>query len=133
MTDHALDGLTDQPAARALLEAYAKAEFEAAAVAPPAESAAPSNSSAGDLDADEADRSVLWVPRLTNVSGTDAAALPALHGKLIALGLLKFELFGRAGGIRYRLSPLGRSSLQTPAARTEAADAPESAEELVAA
>jgi hypothetical protein len=52
-----------------------------------------------------------WVPRLTDVEAVPREALPALHGKLIALGLLRFELFGRAHGMRYRLSPEGRSLL----------------------
>ena len=44
----------------------------------------------------------------------DEASAPffagALHGKLIALGLLSFEISGKLG-MRYQLSPLGRRTL----------------------
>lgn len=130
MTDHALEGLMDQPVAFALLEAYARAEAEAAAASPPAETAAPADEVLAEGESEEADRSAHWVPRLSNVAGTDPSTLPALHGQLIALGMLRFELFGRTGGMRYRLSPLGRSSLQK---RLAAVASPEPATDELAA
>jgi hypothetical protein len=52
-----------------------------------------------------------WLPRLRNVDGVETGRLSQLHGRLIALGYLKFELSGKTG-MRYQLSPLGRQSLE---------------------
>ncbi len=48
-----------------------------------------------------------WLPRTTSVEGIRDERLPRIHGKLIALGFLKFELAGRTAGVRYQLSRLG--------------------------
>lgn len=65
-----------------------------------------------EVDADEAEETAIgWVPRLREVSGIAPERLGPLHGQLIALGLLKFQLTGRTSGILYRLSPEGRSEL----------------------
>lgn len=53
-----------------------------------------------------------WVPRLGEIPETEVAELPAIHGKLIAFGFLKYDLAGRDGGIRYQLTPLGKKGLQ---------------------
>ena len=52
-----------------------------------------------------------WIPRLRSVDGISPDHLPRIHGKLIALGLLKFQLTGRESGICYQLSTLGRHVL----------------------
>jgi hypothetical protein len=52
-----------------------------------------------------------WVPRLHDVQGIEADRLPRIHGRLIAEGLLKFNLLGRSAGIGYRLTPTGRHAL----------------------
>jgi hypothetical protein len=52
-----------------------------------------------------------WIPRLASVSGVEAADLSRAHGKLIALGFLKFEVSGNKAGIHYQVSPLGRQML----------------------
>jgi hypothetical protein len=52
-----------------------------------------------------------WVPRVTQVDGVEAEQLSVLHGKLIAMGLLSFEVTGKFG-IQYQLSPLGRRTLE---------------------
>ena len=43
--------------------------------------------------------------------------LSAIHGKLIALGMLKFEIGSRADGVQYQLTTLGRQALVPPAER----------------
>lgn len=53
-----------------------------------------------------------WLPRLRNVEGIEGEELSKAHGQLIALGLLKFDLAGRAEGIRYQVSTLGRQTLE---------------------
>ncbi len=50
------------------------------------------------------------MPRLSRLDGVEPERLSALHGKLIALGLLSFEVSGKAG-MQYQLSPLGRRTL----------------------
>jgi hypothetical protein len=52
-----------------------------------------------------------WLPRLVGIDGVDPAHLSRLHGKLIALGCLKFEISGKTG-MQYQLTPLGRQTLQ---------------------
>ncbi len=52
-----------------------------------------------------------WLPRIMSVDGLDDEELPRLHGKLIALGFLKFQLAGRGTGVVYQISPAGRQAL----------------------
>jgi hypothetical protein len=58
-----------------------------------------------------------WVPRIESIPDFDPALLSPVHGKLIALGLLKFDLDGKSGGIQYQLTPLGRNALLAPGER----------------
>jgi hypothetical protein len=118
MTDHPHEWLRDQPAAAALLGAYALSAETASAGRESAKAAAPENPD-DPVEADDADDSASWLPRITQLADVDPSTMPALHGRLIALGLLRFELFGRAGGMRYRLSPLGRRALAPPPAVPE--------------
>ena len=53
----------------------------------------------------------LWRPRLARIEGVEPAQLSRLHGTLIALGCLKFELSGKVG-VQYQLTPLGRQTLE---------------------
>ena len=52
-----------------------------------------------------------WTPRIQEVPEIPRGELAGIHGKLIAFGLLKFDLAGRDLGIRYQLTPLGRQAL----------------------
>lgn len=52
-----------------------------------------------------------WLPRIMSVEGLEDEDLPRLHGKLIALGFLKFQLAGRGTGVVYQISPAGREAL----------------------
>jgi hypothetical protein len=52
-----------------------------------------------------------WLPRVRQIEGIEAAELPRLHGRLIALGLLSFEISGNSG-VQYKISPLGRHALE---------------------
>jgi hypothetical protein len=58
-----------------------------------------------------------WSPRIFEVSGVALEQLSAVHGKLIALGMLKFEIGSRADGVQYQLTTLGRQALVPPAER----------------
>lgn len=76
------------------------------------------------------DEAVGWIPRLAMVEQVSPERLPPVHGKLIALGLLRFQLLDRSGGMVYRLSPEGRCALaaatgQDVAPLTKSADEPE--------
>lgn len=53
-----------------------------------------------------------WVDRIYELSGVEDDQLSKYHGRLIALGLLDFELGGRGEGMRYQVSPLGRQTLR---------------------
>jgi hypothetical protein len=115
MTDHPLEWLKDQPAAVALLVSYSQLEELARATAPRKPPAAPVIESDDPVDSAESeDDSATWIPRITTLPDVQRSDMPAIHGRLIALGLLKFELFGKSGGIRYRLSTLGRKALTAP-------------------
>jgi hypothetical protein len=55
-----------------------------------------------------------WVPRLAMVAEVPGDQLSAIHGRLIAHGLLRFELAGRTEGVEYQLTPLGRQAVTPP-------------------
>ena len=52
-----------------------------------------------------------WLPRQGTVPGVEPAIISPIHGKLIALGMLRCDLGDRAEGLVYQLSPLGRQAL----------------------
>ena len=58
-----------------------------------------------------------WVPRVGGVADVPVERLSVIHGKLIALGMLKFELSARSDGVLYQLTPLGRQALVPPGER----------------
>jgi hypothetical protein len=129
MMDQPLDWLKEQPAGLALLSEYARQEAACPPRPRPAEPAAPVEPSGESADEEESTGN--WIPRLTIVEGVEPAAMPSLHGKLIALGMLKFEFFAKSGGMKYRLSPLGRQMISGRAG-TETADASPAPESGVA-
>jgi hypothetical protein len=53
-----------------------------------------------------------WVDRVFDLSGVEDNQLSKYHGRLIALGLLDFELGGRGEGMRYQVSTLGKEALR---------------------
>jgi hypothetical protein len=55
-----------------------------------------------------------WLPRVKSLEGIEGADLPALHGKLIALGFLKFQLVNRTSGMHYHVDASGRQALAHP-------------------
>ena len=95
MTSHELELFDANPAWRLLLAAY-REKF-----------------SCGALE---------WSPRITQVAGLAADQLSVIHGKLIALGMLKFEISSRADGVQYQVTPLGRQALLCPAERQSTLD-----------
>lgn len=52
-----------------------------------------------------------WLARVRRIDGIEPEDLPALHGQLIAHGLLKIQLAGREQGMRYQLSGPGKEQL----------------------
>jgi hypothetical protein len=58
--------------------------------------------------------SLEWSPRITVVEGLAVEQVSVIHGKLIALGMLKFEIGSRADGVHYQLTPLGKQALLPP-------------------
>jgi hypothetical protein len=61
--------------------------------------------------------SLEWSPRISDVSELPPDRVSAIHGKLIALGMLKFEISSRTDGVQYQLTTLGRQALIPPAER----------------
>ncbi len=51
-----------------------------------------------------------WVDRIFELANLDSEQLSKFHGRLIALGMLEFELGGRNDGMRYQLSSLGKQA-----------------------
>ena len=58
-----------------------------------------------------------WSPRIAGVEGLADEAVSAIHGKLIALGMLKFEISSRTDGVQYQLTTLGKQALTPPGER----------------
>lgn len=52
-----------------------------------------------------------WVERIDELEELETEELTRLHGQLIALGHLKFEISGRNVGLRYQLSHRGKQVL----------------------
>jgi hypothetical protein len=69
-----------------------------------------------------------WSGRVEALDGATSGQIATLHGKLIALGLLKFEIASRADGVQYQVTPLGRQALLAPESRQLAPDWMQSAE-----
>lgn len=61
--------------------------------------------------ASEGDDDTRWIPRIGEIAGIAPELLPRAHGRLIAEGLLRFDLMGRSDGLGYRLTPAGRQAL----------------------
>lgn len=57
-----------------------------------------------------------WVSRLREVDGVPQDHLVPVHGRLIAHGLLQFQLQGREDGVVYRVTAAGRQMLNPPSA-----------------
>jgi hypothetical protein len=95
--------LAQNPEWSLVLAAYAAAEQ----LLPPT----PKRAEATPESETEVDDDGRWVPRLDDLQGIEAERLPRIHGRLIAEGLLKFNLLGRSAGIGYRLTPAGRQAL----------------------
>jgi hypothetical protein len=64
-----------------------------------------------------ASKKLEWSPRVAEVDGVAADQLSAIHGKLIALGMLKFEISSRTDGVQYQVTTLGRQALLPPESR----------------
>ena len=56
-----------------------------------------------------------WLERLESADDTDADQLTRIHGELIALGMLTFELSSRHTGLRYRVSDRGLAAVERAA------------------
>ena len=65
-----------------------------------------------------------WIGRFYTLDGFEPGQLARMHGRLIAVGLLKFHLAERDAGLLYQLTPEGRRMLEgTPPEISE--DSPE--------
>lgn len=109
-----------------LLWAYAQAEIAAALVEAAQGPVAPASAIiAGQpsllLDHEAEECSTGWVSRIALIEGVDVAQMSILHGRVIALGYLKFKLIDRQVGLRYRLTPAGKQLALSPPETVEAA------------
>ena len=112
MTEDALQLLLENADYADLLHAYARARTETAPDA--------------DADAEGAG----WASRRGEVPGIDDVCLAPMHGKLIAYGLLNFQLMSRTAGVVYRVSPEGRDVLRRFEASVASAPAVEASTDL---
>lgn len=64
----------------------------------------------------------VWIPRQTEIPGVQAENLSSVHGKLIAFGMLKFDVGGRDVGIQYQVTHQGRRALLGEAEPVELAE-----------
>lgn len=95
-----------------VLAAYETAQQRAAESAVPLKANdARIDSSSDAQEASDDDSAPGWVQRLSTIEGVPPERLAPLHGRLIAQGLLRFQLLDHTGGVVYRLTPEGRSIL----------------------
>ena len=53
-----------------------------------------------------------WLTRLEPTSNLDDAELTRIHGELIAMGMLRFQLTNRTAGLQYQISDRGNEVLK---------------------
>jgi hypothetical protein len=71
----------------------------------------PSDPESKPEPAESRGRPQIWVRRQVEIAGVPSERLAALHGRLIAEGLLQFSLSGREEGVVYRLASEARRAL----------------------
>jgi hypothetical protein len=109
---------------RLVLDAYLQAAGPAAPAAAPvasdpdADGLEDSGDAAHESETD--DPTAGWVPRFDEVAGVPDEHLAPLHGRLIAFGLLKFQLTSATTGVVYRVTPKGRTLLDEPTEQSHA-------------
>jgi hypothetical protein len=94
MLDFELNHLNESPEWRLILEEYQRREAQL---------------KTSDPESDG------WVPRISSLNEVKDEELPKIHGKLIAVGYLKFQLSGRSTGVKYQISPAGKLALKNKA------------------
>lgn len=60
-----------------------------------------------------------WLERIDRLEDVASDELTRLHGQLIAMGFLKFEISGRSVGLKYRISTRGKNALERAVAIAE--------------
>ena len=63
-----------------------------------------------------------WMERFDTLEDIEADALTRIHGRLIATGMIKFELTSRNVGLRYQISNKGRQALASSRQAGESED-----------
>ena len=125
--DDDLAVLSAYAAAQDLAEAHRRSQPQAepspsATPAPIEDTVDPGDESCEDADGEFAGstpsvrRAYTWVARLRSVEGVLPDRMAPIHGRLIAHGLLQFQLQGRDEGVLYRVTSAGRQKLTAPAA-----------------
>lgn len=102
-------------------EAPVPAVEPVAVEAAPVETSAAVEGSAKEKDGEAEDSSTGWVSRIGQLEGVDPSQMSTLHGRVIALGYLKFQLIDRQVGLRYRLTPAGKQVVKAEPAEKVAA------------
>jgi hypothetical protein len=108
---------TAQETAEAARRSQPQAEPSPAIVGSPFEETADFDEGLGDdgesaHDSKSASRRThIWVPRLRSIDGIPPDRMAPIHGRLIAHGLLQFQLQGRDEGVVYRVTSAGRQKL----------------------
>lgn len=103
MLDFTSHLLEDYPRWGLLLDAYAQLQDEE-----------PLTLAEPELEGEQAaTHATRFFPRISELPGVDGAHLSPMHGRLIALGWLRFQLEDAQHGLQYRLSPEGRTALSS--------------------
>ena len=63
-----------------------------------------------------------WITRVAAIDGFESDRLSRVHARLIAGGLLKFQLSERDAALQYQLSPEGRRALESGSGVDESPD-----------
>lgn len=61
-----------------------------------------------------------WIDRLTSIADLEGEQLSTIHGRLIAFGMLKFQLTSRTTGVQYQVSTAGVQAMEKAAKRASA-------------
>lgn len=66
-----------------------------------------------------------WLERIDRLPGCTSEELTQLHGQMIAMGFLKFEITGRSVGLRYQVSTRGKNAVERAVAQAERGELPD--------
>ena len=68
-------------------------------------------------DRDKDEQGTRWAERIADLNDVESDELSIIHGELIALGWITFQIEGRSSGLMYRITAEGKKASELAKAR----------------